>query len=107
MMQIVVLPQATRIIIPPLGNQFLGMLKTSSLASVISMEELLRHAQEMAQIEFRVLEVYSVAALYYIAMTSAWGFVQRRIEAHYERPFDMVSSPRVAIAKSSIEVDAR
>ena len=88
MMRIVILPQATRIIIPPLGNQFLGMLKTSSLASVISMEELLRHAQELAQIQFRVLEVYSVAAIYYLAMTTVWGFVQRRIEYHYDRPFD-------------------
>lgn len=88
MMRIVILPQATRIIIPPLGNQFLGMLKTSSLASVISMEELLRHAQELAQIQFRVLEVYSVAAIYYLAMTSVWGLVQRRIEYHYDRPFD-------------------
>ena len=88
MMRIVILPQATRIIIPPLGNQFLGMLKTSSLASVISMEELLRHAQELAQIQFRVLEVYSVAAIYYLAMTTVWGLLQRRIEYHYDRPFD-------------------
>lgn len=87
MMRIVVLPQATRIIIPPLGNQFLGMLKTSSLASVISMEELLRHAQELAQMEFRVMEIYVVAAIYYLAMTTAWGFVQRRIERYYDRPF--------------------
>jgi polar amino acid transport system permease protein len=87
-MQIVVLPQATRVIIPPLGNQFLGMLKTTSLASVISMEELLRSAQQLAQIEFRVLEVYFVAALYYLVMTTLWGFVQARIESHYDRPFD-------------------
>ncbi len=87
-MRIVVLPQATRVIIPPLGNQFLGMLKTSSLVSVISMEELLRRAQQLAQVEFRVLEVYLVAAIYYLAMTTAWGFVQRRIESHYDRPFD-------------------
>jgi polar amino acid transport system permease protein len=88
MMQIVVLPQATRVVVPPLGNQFLGMLKTSSLVSVISMEELLRHAQQLAQIEFRVLEAYFVAAIYYLLMTTAWGFVQRRIERHYDRPFE-------------------
>ncbi|MEM8664497.1 MAG: amino acid ABC transporter permease, partial [Pseudomonadota bacterium] len=51
-MRIVILPQATRTIIPPLGNQFNGMLKTTSLASVISMEELMRNAQMLAQIEF-------------------------------------------------------
>jgi polar amino acid transport system permease protein len=86
-MYLVILPQATRTIIPPLGNQFNGMLKTTSLASVISMEELMRNAQMLAQINFRVLEVYSVAALWYLLLVSIWGLIQRRIEAHYEKPF--------------------
>ena len=82
-MYLVILPQATRTIIPPLGNQFNGMLKTTSLASVISMEELMRNAQMLAQINFRVLEVYSVAALWYLLLVSIWGLIQQRIEAHY------------------------
>lgn len=86
-MYLVILPQATRTIIPPLGNQFNGMLKTTSLASVISMEELMRNAQMLAQINFRVLEVYSVAALWYLLLVSIWGVIQQRIEAHYEKPF--------------------
>lgn len=86
-MRIVIIPQATRVIIPPLGNQFNLMLKTTSLASVISMEELLRHSQQLAQIEFRVLEVYFCAALWYLLMTTIWGQVQVRIEARYDRPF--------------------
>ena len=92
MMRIVVLPQAARMVLPPLGNQVNGMLKTSSLASVISMEELLRHAQQLAQSDFRVLEAYFAAAIYYILLTSLWGWVQVRIEAHYDRPF--LRSPR-------------
>ena len=86
-MWLVILPQAARTIIPPLGNQFNGMLKTTSLASVISMEELMRSAQMLAQIEFRVLEAYSVAAVWYLALVSVWGMIQVRIEAHYEKPF--------------------
>ena len=86
-MYYVILPQATRTIIPPLGNQFNGMLKTTSLASVISMEELMRSAQMLAQINFRVLEVYLVAALWYLVLVSIWGLIQTRIEAHYEKPF--------------------
>lgn len=86
-MYLVILPQATRTIIPPLGNQFNGMLKTTSLASVISMEELMRNAQMLAQINFRVLEVYSVAAIWYLLLVSIWGLIQQRIEAHYEKPF--------------------
>jgi polar amino acid transport system permease protein len=86
-MYYVILPQATRTIIPPLGTQFNGMLKTTSLASVISMEELMRSAQMLAQINFRVLEVYLVAALWYLVLVSIWGLIQTRIEAHYEKPF--------------------
>jgi len=105
MMRIVVLPQAARVIIPPLGNQFNGMLKTSSLASVISMEELLRHAQQLAQIEFRVLEVYLVAALYYIVLTTLWGEVQKRIEAHYGKPYAL-GGPEPARAVPPIDREA-
>ena len=101
-MWIVILPQATRTIIPPLGNQFNGMLKTTSLASVISMEELMRNAQMLAQIEFRVLEAYTVAAVWYLVLVSIWGQIQVRIEAHYEKPF----GPAAAVspdAKKDIE----
>ena len=93
-MRMVILPQATRTIIPPLGNQFNGMLKTTSLASVISMEELMRNAQMLAQIEFRVLEVYVVAAIWYLILVSIWHQIQVRIEAHYEKPF----GPAAAVA---------
>ncbi|MDG1318010.1 MAG: amino acid ABC transporter permease [Paracoccaceae bacterium] len=101
-MWMVILPQATRTIIPPLGNQFNGMLKTTSLASVISMEELMRNAQMLAQIEFRVLEAYTVAAVWYLVLVSIWGQIQVRIEAHYEKPF----GPAAAVspdAKKDIE----
>lgn len=86
-MYLVIIPQATRTIIPPLGNQFNGMLKTTSLASVISMEELMRMAQMLAQTQFRVLEAYSCAALWYLILVSIWSMIQVRIEAHYEKPF--------------------
>ncbi|TVR09026.1 MAG: amino acid ABC transporter permease [Salinarimonadaceae bacterium] len=101
-MWLIILPQATRTIIPPLGNQFNGMLKTTSLASVISMEELMRNAQMLAQIEFRVLEVYLVAATWYLILVTIWGLIQQRIEAHYEKPF----GPAAAVspdAKKQIE----
>lgn len=85
LMRIVVLPQAFRIIIPPLGNTFNGLLKTTSLASVISMEELLRRTEELIQIQFKVLEIFIVAALYYLVLTTIWGFIQERLEAHFSR----------------------
>lgn len=98
-MWLVILPQATRTIIPPLGNQFNGMLKTTSLASVISMQELWRSAQMLAQIEFRVLEAYIVAAIWYLVLVSIWSMIQVRIEARYERPFGPAAAVSPEAAK--------
>jgi polar amino acid transport system permease protein len=87
MMRVVIFPQAARVILPPLGNSLNGLLKTSSLASVISMEELLRRAQLLIQVRFAVLEIFFVTAIYYVVMTSVWSLVQRRIEAHFSQAF--------------------
>lgn len=85
LMRLVILPQAMRIIIPPLGNAFNGLMKTSSLASVISMEELLRRTEMLIQLQFKVLEIFIDAAIYYLVLTTLWGLVQTRIEAYYGR----------------------
>jgi polar amino acid transport system permease protein len=80
-------PQAMRIIIPPLGNSVNGLLKTTSVASVISMEELLRRTQILIQERFMVLELFIAAAIWYLVMTTVWDFVQRRLEARYGRAY--------------------
>ena len=89
----IVMPQATRIIIPALGNSVNGLLKTTSITSVISMEELLRSTQILIQERFLVLELFMVAALYYLLMTSLWDVVQRRIEARFGRAYSTVRAP--------------
>lgn len=88
-MRYIVAPQAARIIIPPLGNSVNGCLKTTSIASVISMEELLRRTQVLIQEKFLVLELFTVAALYYLVMTSVWDVFQRRIERHFGRGYEI------------------
>lgn len=90
-MMYVVLPQAIRIIIPALGNSINGLLKTTSITSVISMEELLRKTQILIQEKFLVLELFSVAAIYYLLLTSVWDVIQRRIEARYGRAYKSIS----------------
>ena len=92
-MRYVVMPQATRIIIPPLGNSVNGLLKTTSVTSVISMEELLRRTQILIQEKFLVLELFAVAALYYLILTTLWDVVQRRIEARYGKAYSKVQIP--------------
>jgi polar amino acid transport system permease protein len=78
--RLVVLPQALRVIIPPLGNNFNYMLKATSLLAVISVAELLRSSQQIAQSTTRPLEVYSVAGLYYLLMTTVWSIIQHFLE---------------------------
>ena len=79
-MRHVVLPQAMRVVIPPLGNEFNNMLKVTSLLSVIGLQELFLAAQDYNSVTFRTFEIFLVAAIYYIMMTTAWSFVQSAIE---------------------------
>ena len=83
----IILPQAMRLIVPTLGNSINGLLKTTSVTSVISMEELLRRTQVLIQEKFMVLELFLVAAVYYLLLTSLWDLVQQRIERHYGRAY--------------------
>jgi len=79
-MRLIVLPQAFRIVIPPIGNQFIGMLKLSALVSVIGVHELLLIADQAASSNFRYLEALSAAAIYYLALTTLFMALQNRLE---------------------------
>ena len=68
-MRFVILPQAIRRILPPLGNDFIAMLKDSSLATVLAVAELTQLTRLRRSSTFRVMEAFSVAAFLYLAMT--------------------------------------
>jgi polar amino acid transport system permease protein len=93
----VVLPQALRIVIPPIGNQFNGMLKLSALVSVIGVQELLLTADQTASMNFRYLETLTVAGLYYLAMTTILMVIQFFIEQACQRRRG--KAPKAAIFK--------
>ncbi len=76
----IVLPQALRVIIPPLGNEFNNMLKTTSLMSVIAVEELFRNASSVASATFKPFEPLLGISLYYLLLTTIWSLIQSRIE---------------------------
>jgi polar amino acid transport system permease protein len=79
-MRRIVLPQALRVIIPPLGNEFNNMLKTTSLMSVIAVEEIFRVAQAANSATFKSFEAFFGVALYYLALTTIWSTIQGYIE---------------------------
>jgi polar amino acid transport system permease protein len=83
-MRHVVLPQAFRTIAPVIGNQVNGLLKSTSLVSVISMEELFRSTEELRQSTFRTLECFAVALFYYLLLTTTWSLIQRFLEGRLD-----------------------
>jgi polar amino acid transport system permease protein len=82
-MRRIILPQAARVIIPPLGNEFNAMLKNTTLLSVIGVPEMMQITGTQNSATFRTFELYSVVALYYLALTTLWGFAQRAIDRRF------------------------
>jgi polar amino acid transport system permease protein len=81
----VILPQAMRVIIPPIGNEFVGMIKLTSLASVIQYPEILHNAQNIYYANARVIELLIVAGIWYVAVVTVLSLLQSRVEAFYAR----------------------
>ncbi|MEZ7137621.1 ABC transporter substrate-binding protein/permease [Komagataeibacter sp. SM21] len=79
----VIFPQALRIALPPTINEFINLLKTTSLASVISLQELLSVTQIEVARTFEFTEYYAAALVYYLAMVFFFLFVQKRVERRF------------------------
>lgn len=73
-------PQAFRLILPPLGNDFVAMVKDSSLVAVLGVTDVAQLAKVTAAGNFRYFETYNVAALIYLTMTVTLSLILRRIE---------------------------
>ena len=84
-MRRIILPQALRVIVPPTGNQIIGMLKLTSLASVISVTELLSAAGLIYTRTYETIPLLIVASIWYVVLTSLLTIVQRIIERRLGR----------------------
>jgi polar amino acid transport system permease protein len=65
----VILPQTFKVILPPIGNEFIALLKDSSLVSILAVSDLLRRGREFASVSFQYFETYTVVALVYLVIT--------------------------------------
>jgi polar amino acid transport system permease protein len=81
----IVLPQAFRIVIPPIGNQFIAMMKDSSLVSVMGVWELTFRAAKIGRQYFRSIETFIVAAAFYWILTVVFQFFQGKLEEYMAR----------------------
>ena len=78
--RLITLPQAIKIILPALGNQFVYMLKMSSLVSIIGLDELTRKANELVVSQYRPLEIYTFLVLEYLALILVISYLVRKME---------------------------
>ena len=87
-MRFIVLPQALRLVIPPIGNQFIAMLKDTSLISVTGFVwELLWRAQKQGRANFRSLEALLIAAVFYWIITIIFSAFQAQVELRLSRGY--------------------
>jgi polar amino acid transport system permease protein len=87
MMRRIVLPQALRVIVPPTGNQVIGMLKYTSLVSVVALPELLYSAQLIYTQTFQPIPLLLVASTWYLIVTTILMIAQSYLERHFGRGF--------------------
>ncbi|MGW6460237.1 amino acid ABC transporter permease [Streptomyces sp. NPDC055078] len=81
----IVIPQAMRVIVPPTGNEVINMLKTTSLVAAVQYTELFRQAQNIGQTSGAPVEMYFLAAAWYLVMTSILSVGQYYLERYYAR----------------------
>ncbi len=84
-MRYVIIPQAVRIVLPPVGNEFIAMLKDSSLVSVLAISDMLRRGREYASRTFAYFETYTLVALVYLLVTLIFSRVVFYIEQGMSR----------------------
>jgi polar amino acid transport system permease protein/cystine transport system permease protein len=84
-MRIIILPQAMRVVLPPLGNFAIGLLKDTALASAVAAPELMFRARNLVDRTFLSTQIYAVTAVIYLAMSLPLGHLTRRAEARVAR----------------------
>jgi cystine transport system permease protein len=81
----IIVPQATRVAIPPLGNSFIALVKDTSMAAVITVPEIFQAAQRIASVTYEPLILYVETALIYLIFCSLLTVLQTRLEQHFGR----------------------
>lgn len=94
-MRWIIVPQSLRVMVPPMGNSFNGMMKTTSVLSVIGVSEMFLVTQSISSATFHTFEIFIVAALYYLALTTIWTVIQAEIENRLARQLGINQRVRI------------
>lgn len=100
-MRRIVMPQAMRVIIPPVGNEVIGMLKTTSLASAIGVSEILSEAQHIYYVNNRIMELLIVCAVWYLGAVSILSIGQYYLERSFAKGSSSQQLPLTPIQRIS------
>jgi polar amino acid transport system permease protein len=84
-MRYIILPQTIKIILPPIGNEFIALLKDSSLVSILAVSDLLRRGREFASRTFEYFETLTVVALVYLVLTLFFSWLVGKMEEKLNR----------------------
>jgi polar amino acid transport system permease protein len=109
-MRRIVLPQAARVIVPPLGNEFNNMLKTTSLLFAIGVYEVFADAEIHYSTTFKPVEYFLAVAVWYLILTGIWTVIQAQIErklATSERDDELSFRERLVAAWTPVQAWAR
>jgi polar amino acid transport system permease protein len=90
----IILPQALRVTVPPIGNQTISMLKTTSLVSVVAAQDLLTRVQNIYARNFLIIELLIVASLWYLLLTTVASLIQYLIERRLSRALGDQPAPK-------------
>jgi polar amino acid transport system permease protein len=94
--RLITLPQATRVALPPTVNEFITLLKATSLASVISLQELMTVTNQAVATTFQFQEYYAAAAVYYLVIVTTLTAFQGRIERRFDWTVERSKRPGLA-----------
>jgi len=98
----IVLPQAMRVIVPPIGNETIGMVKLTSLASVIQYSEVLRTVGDVYYANSRVIELLIVAGIWYMVIVTVLSIGQSYIEKYFSRGWGRAPQTRKALSADAV-----
>ncbi|BDP43441.1 amino acid ABC transporter permease (plasmid) [Deinococcus aetherius] len=90
-LRLVLVPQAARVAVPALGNQFIGLLKDSSLASVITVTELLLTTRGLVSVTYQPVPLYLAIGLIYFLLSNVAARLFRRLESRLNRPYRLAA----------------
>ena len=103
-MRWIILPQAIRTMIPPLGNQFNTLMKNTSLLSIIGVSEMFLVTQSISSSTFKTFEIFLVVGVYYLLLTTVWTILQNEIECHLSRQLGIPAKSMLSKALSTIHI---